>query len=118
MLCDEHEKIIFLINKCSSGFNSTIKNTPISFASLWKPIANKAVQIYNYSQLHKVILQQKDVSVNEFVQSYEQLALTLVQKENQTLTNNDRDGILLQFNYFKNSIINLNIKLEQIIIKR
>lgn len=117
MLCNNYEKIILLINECSPGFSPIDLMKPAPFEDLWDPIAHKTMQIYHYVQIHETILQKSNISLDGFVESYEQLASFLGQVVCKPLTNEDKQTIFRLITNFKNNIITLNAKLEQILLK-
>lgn len=117
MVCDNYEKVVLLINECSCSFSPIESMKPAPFENLWNPIAHKTVQIYNYAQIHKVILKKSNISLDEFIKSYEQLASFLGQKVNKPLTIDDKQMIFKLITNFKNSITTLNAKSEEALLK-
>lgn len=117
MVCDNYEQIELLISECSPGFAPIEAMKLVSFKDLWNPIAYKTKQIYNYSQVHGVIMKKSNISLDEFVTSYEQLASYLGQIVYKPLTTEDKQIIFKLITNFKNANITLNTNLEQILLK-
>lgn len=118
MVCENYEMIILLINECSPGFTPVELMKPAPFENLWNPIAHKTVQIYNYAQIHNVILKSKNISLDDYVNSYEILASFLGKIINKPLSTEDKQQIFFLITEFKNSTIALNTKLEQVLSKK
>ncbi|MBE5886747.1 MAG: hypothetical protein E7284_10135 [Lachnospiraceae bacterium] len=118
MVCENYESIVLLINKCSPGYTPVELMKPAPFEELLNSVTRKSVQIYNYAKIHNTILKKTNISIDEFVNAYEQLGSFLGPKINKTLSSDDKQTIFKLINNFKNANISLNEKLEQILIEK
>lgn len=112
MVCEEYNYLSNLIRTCSPGHLPPELMQPAPFEALWNVVAQQAVQICDYANLHSIILEEKNISIDEFAKSYTEIAARLGNLVGKKLSTSDKREIFNGLKTFECSIILLNSNIE------
>lgn len=115
-LCEEYKKILFLEREYTPNDYYQFK-PKYSIDELWNPIAVLAAEIYDYAQMHEAVLSNKGISIESFSDSFESLVKAMGEHFYTKTTEYNTEALVKKsLETFKKSIIELNIKLESILL--
>lgn len=115
LVCEEYENISAFMHEYSKLILSPDMK-PAPFMDLWNPITEKAIQIFDFVQLHSEVLQQQGIQIGELESTYDQLVSTFVKYYGIILSDTDRQIIFQCTENFRKSVTSLNSKLEKIFL--